>query len=228
MNKARIRLRVIYWILVAVGSLILGVYSAGHGWNTAVLGLWFLLIFLGALGVEMIWLRSLVKQTNALMPLLHTDPDRYIQGIEALLGDSKALGLQQTRRINLAAAYCEKGEYETAVEHLTSLDPRRIPEVNRGVYWADLALARFCLGQEQEAAAIIDGQAQLFTQMKDSPRLGGLAAVLSSYYAKAKGDPELAWERYYAAREKWTDANTRKSLDRLEVNLRKAAEERKE
>ena len=228
MNKARMRLRVIYWIFVAVGSIIFGIYSSNHGWNAAVTGLWLLAVFLGALGVEMIWLRSLVRQTNALMPLLHTDPDRYIQGIEALLGDSKALGLQQTRRINLAAAYCEKEDYGTAVEHLTSLDPRRIPAVNQGVYWADLALARFCLGQEAEAVTVIDGQSELFTGMKDDPRLGGLAAVLSSYYAKAKGDLELAWERYYAAKETWTDAGTRKSLNRLEGVLRKATEERKE
>ena len=57
--------------------------------------------------------------------------------------------------------------------------------------------------------------------------LGGLAAVLSSYYAKAGGDLELAWERYYAAREAWTDAATQKELDRLEKVLRKATEERK-
>ena len=120
-----------------------------------------------------------------------------------------------------------KEEYGKAVEHLTSLDPRRIPEVNRGVYWADLALARFCLGQEAEAAALIDSQGQVFARMKDQPGLRGLAAVLSSYYAKARGDLELAWERYYAAREAWTDAATQKELDRLERVLRKATEERK-
>lgn len=227
MNKTRTRMRAIYWIVIVIGSVLLGMYSMKTGWNTAVIGLWLMVVFLGALGVEMIWLRSLAKKTNALMPLLRSDPDKYIEGIEALLGDSKSLGLQQTRRINLAAAYCEKEEYGKAVEQLTSLDPRRIPPVNRGVYWANLALARFSLGQEVEAAALIDSQSQLFTQMKDSTGLGGVAAVLSSYYAKARGDLELAWERYYAAREAWTDAATQKELDRLEKVLRKATEERK-
>lgn len=227
MNKTRTRMRAIYWAVIAAGSVLLGMYSAKTGWNTAVIGLWLMVVFLGALGVEMIWLRSLSRKTNALMPLLRSDPDKYIEGIEALLGDSKSVSLQQTRRINLAAACCEKEEYGKAVEHLTSLDPRRIPPVNQGVYWADLALARFCLGQEAEAVAVIDGQSELFTRMKDSPGLGGVAAVLSSYYAKAKGDLELAWERYYAAREAWKDASTQKSLDRLEVVLRQATEERK-
>ena len=227
MNKTRTRMRAIYWIVIAVGSLLLGMYSAKNGWNMTVVGLWLVVVFLGAFGVEMIWLRSLSKKTNALMPLLRTDPDKYIEGIEALLGDSKSLGLQQTRRINLAAAYCEKEEYGKAVEHLTALDPSRIPPVNQGAYWADLALARFCLGQEAEAAALIDGQSQVFARMKDQPGLRGLAAVLSSYYAKARGDLELAWERYYAAREAWTDAATQKELDRLEKVLRKATEEGK-
>ena len=153
MNKTRTRMRAVYWIVIAAGSLLLGMYSAKNGWNMTVVGLWLVVVFLGAFGVELIWLRSLAKKTNALMPLLRSDPDRYIEGIEALLGDSKSLGLQQTRRINLAAAYCEKEEYDKAVEQLTALDPRRIPPVNQGAYWADLALARFCLGQEAEAAA---------------------------------------------------------------------------
>ena len=220
MNKTRTRMRAIYWIVIAVGSLLLGMYSAKNGWNMTVVGLWLVVVFLGAFGVEMIWLRSLSKKTNALMPLLRSDPDKYIEGIEALLGDSKSLGLQQTCRINLAAACCEKGDYAKAVDYLTSLDPRRIPAVNQGAYWADLALARFHLGQNEQARAVIDGNADLFTRMKDSRGLGGLAAVLSVYYAKSKGDLELAWERYYAAREAWPDPSTQKELDQLETKLR--------
>ena len=106
------------------------------------------------------------------------------------------------------------------MELLTGLDPRRLPAVNQGPYWADLALARFHLGQDEAAAAVIDGQSGLFTQMKDDPRLGGLAAVLSVYYARARGDLELAWERFYAAREAWKDPATQKELDQLEVKLR--------
>ena len=220
MQKNHRLARIIYWVIIAVGSLLLGIYMAKTQWNTSVLALWLALIFLGAVGVELIWYRNLAKMTNALTPLLRTDPDRYIAGIEALLGDVRSLGVQQTRRINLAAAYCEKEDYAKAVEQLTALDPRRIPVVNQGAYWADLALARFCMGQDDEAKAIIDGQSQMFARMKDDPRLGGLAAVLSVYYARAKGELELAWERFYAAREAWKDPGTQKELDRLEARLR--------
>ena len=224
MQKNHRLARIIYWVIIAVGSLLLGIYMAKTQWNTSVLALWLALIFLGAVGVELIWYRNLAKMTNALTPLLRTDPDRYIAGIEALLGDVRSLGVQQTRRINLAAAYCEKEDYAKAVEQLTALDPRRIPAVNQGVYWADLALARFCLGQDEQAKAVIDGQSQLFARMKGDPRLGGLAAVLSVYYARANGDLQLAWERFYAAREAWKDPGTQKELDRLEARLRKEGE----
>jgi hypothetical protein len=172
------------------------------------------------MAVELMWYRNLAKKTAALMPLLRTDPDRYIAGIEETLGGIRSLGVQQTRCINLAAAYCEKEDYQKAVDLLTGLDPRRIPAVNQGPYWADLALARFCLGQDDQARAVIDGQSDLFTRMKDDPRLGGLAAVLSVYYARSKGETELAWERYYAAREAWKDPGTQKELDRAERTLR--------
>ena len=224
MQKNHRLARIIYWVIVAVGSLLLGMYMAKTEWNNSILALWLLLIFLGAIGVELIWYRNLAKMTNALTPLLRTDPDRYIAGIEALLGDVRSLGVQQTRCINLAAAYCEKEDYAKAVELLAGLDPRRIPQVNQGAYWADLALARFCLGQDEQARAVIDGQSQLFARMKGDPRLGGLAAVLSVYYARANGDQQLAWERFYAAREAWKDPATQKELDRLEARLRKEGE----
>ena len=220
MQKKHKQARLLYWILVAVASLILGIYTAMTKWEPAMIAFWVAVVFLGAIGVELIWYRNLAKMTNALMPLLKTDPDRYIAGIEALLGDIPSLGVQQTRRINLAAAYCEKEDYARAVEQLTQLDPARIPPVNRGPYYADLALARFRLGQDEEARGVIDGQSDLFARMKDSPGLGGLAAVLSVYYARSKGDLELAWERFYAAREAWKDASTQRELDRLEVQLR--------
>ena len=220
MKSKHNRVRAVYWVIIAVGSMLLGMYMSKTEWNTSVLALWLAVIFLGAIAVEMLWYRSLAKRTNALMPLLRTDPDRYIAGIEELLGDSRSLGIQQTRCINLAAAYCEKGDYGKAVDLLTSLDPRRIPAVNQGPYWADLALARFHLGQNDQARAVIDQQSHIFAGMKDSRGLGGLAAVLSIYYAKSKGDIQLAWERFYAAREAWPDPSTQRELDMLEEKLR--------
>ena len=163
MKKKHTQVRLIYWIIIVIGSGALGIYMTKTQWNTAVLALWLVVIFLGAMAVEMLWFRSLGKKVAALTPLLRTDPDRYIAGIEDLLGDVRSLGVQQTRCINLAAACCEKGDYAKAVDYLTSLDPRRIPAVNQGAYWADLALARFHLGQNEQARAVIDGSADLFT-----------------------------------------------------------------
>lgn len=220
MKRAHTRMRLVYWLIVIAGSLVLGLYMARTQWNSAVMGLWLLVIFLGAMGVELIWFRALARKTNALLPLLRTDPDRYMAELEALLGGLPYAGVRQTLRINQAAACCEKGDYDRAAELLTSLDPKRIPPVNQGAYWGDLALARFHLGQEQEARAIIDGQAALFAGMKTRPGLGGLAAVLSVYYALSQGDTALAWERFCAAREAWQDAATQRELDLLEERLR--------
>lgn len=220
MRKEQNRVRAVYWVIIALGSLLLGLYMAKTEWNTSVLALWLVVIFLGSLAVDMLWYRNLGKKVNALLPLLHTDPDRYIAGLEDLLGGARSLGVQQTRCINLSAAYCEKGDYEKAVNLLTSLDPRRIPAVNQRAYWANLALSRFHLDQNELARAVIEDHSDLFAQMKDHPGLGGLAAVLSVYYALSKGEVQLAWERYYAAREAWTDTTTQKELDKLEEKLR--------
>ena len=82
MKKKHTQVRVIYWIIIVIGSGALGIYMTKTQWNTAVLALWLVVIFLGAMAVEMLWFRSLGKKVAALTPLLRTDPDRYIAGIE--------------------------------------------------------------------------------------------------------------------------------------------------
>lgn len=224
MQSRRKKIRMAFWIVIILGSALLGVCAAAFQWEgrhrNLILAGWLTLVVVAALIMDLAWYRWLGNQVDSLLPLLHTDPDRYIDKLNRLLAGSKSLNIQHTRAINLAAAYSEKKDYRTAERLLAGMDPRRLPPQQRSVYWADLALIRFHRGKSESACDIIREQTQLFAAQKHSSQLGGLLAVLSVYYAEATGDKQLAWERLHLARGAWKSASIRKELDEVEEYLR--------
>ncbi|MBR5534351.1 MAG: hypothetical protein IKU62_05835, partial [Ruminiclostridium sp.] len=77
--------------------------------------------------LDMSYFRKLGKQVDAILPLLHEDPDQYIEKLNAIMGEPTSLGLKQSKHINLAAAYCQKGAYRIAADLLEKLDPKLLP-----------------------------------------------------------------------------------------------------
>ena len=73
--------------------------------------------------LDMSYFRKLGKQVDAILPLLHEDPDQYIEKLNAIMGEPSSLGLKQSKNINLAAAYCQKGAYRIAADLLEKLEP---------------------------------------------------------------------------------------------------------
>ena len=68
--------------------------------------------------LDMSYFRKLGKQVDAILPLLHEDPDQYIEKLNVIMGEPTSLGLKQSKNINLAAAYCQKGAYRIAADLL--------------------------------------------------------------------------------------------------------------
>ena len=104
--------------------------------------------------LDMSYFRKLGKQVDAILPLLHQDPDQYIEKLNAIMGDPTSLGLKQSKNINLAAAYCQKGAYRIAADLLEKLDPKLLPPNQKGIYWADYALTQFHLNRKRKAVEV--------------------------------------------------------------------------
>jgi tetratricopeptide (TPR) repeat protein len=220
MEKQKKRIRVIFWVVVILVCLLVGMGLAACGLTTKMKTVVALIcvaaVAVAAVVIDLAYYRRLGKAVDALLPLLHQDPDAYIQGIEDLLHGAKNLGLRQTRAINLAAAYCEKGDYARAARHLEELDPAQLSPQHRGVYWADYALTQFHLHHKKKACDILAQQEEVFAPLKNSRHLGGLLAVLDIFRLLAEGDQATARKMLDLARVAWPEDTVKAELDYLE------------
>jgi tetratricopeptide (TPR) repeat protein len=220
MEKQKKRIRAIFWVVVVLACILVGMGLAASGLTTKMKTIVALIcvaaVAVAAVVIDLAYYRRLGKAVDALLPLLHQDPDAYIQGIEELLHGAKNLGLRQTRAINLAAAYCEKGDYRQAAQQLESLDPNQLAPQHKGVYWADYALTQFHLHHKKKACDILTQQAQLFAPLENSRHLGGLLAVLEIFRLLAEGDQASARKMLDLARVAWPEDTVKSELDYLE------------
>lgn len=160
--------------------------------------------------------RTIGKRIEALAPLLYTDPDRYIEETERVLGDTRSDTLQQVRLVNLGAAYCVKGAYRIGADHLEKVDPEKLAPAQRGIYWADLALTQFHLDRRKRGSAILHDHADLLAPLEGHPKHGGMMAVLRCFALLEQNEPQLAAQELDVIRSAWgDDPAIRRELDYL-------------
>ena len=170
--------------------------------------------------LDMSYFRKLGKQVDAILPLLHEDPDQYIEKLNAIMGEPTSLGLKQSKNINLAAAYCQKGAYRIAADLLEKLDPKLLPPNQKGIYWADYALTQFHLNRKRKAVEILEDRREELSDLRGSAGTGALMAVLEVYRLMALGEKDLAREALAELKDRWPEDTIRREIAQLEKELK--------
>lgn len=219
MDKHRGAIRAAFWTILVLGSALLGAGGAALDLDRSakrivVVG-WFFLIVLAAVAIDLLWYRELGKKVEALRPLLTENPDHYIREIRALLEGKRSPHLRGVLLVNLSAAYQEKGDYKTAANLLRSVNPKKLAGMNRSIYWADLALAYFHLGENARALEILAAQESGFSKLRESAALGGLLAILSVFQMLALGNRAGAKQRLEQVRPHWEEARNAREFEAL-------------
>lgn len=219
-NKTKIR--ILFWIVAIVTVFLIGVACIALGlseevfqiiltvYATVMVAAWF--------AVNMFYVVKLTKKVNALLPILYdeNDPDRYLAELKGLIGDTKSAAFRSVYLINSAAAYCDKEEYNRAKGILLELEPRKIPRVNRLVYYLDLGLIHMHLNEDDEAMRIwTDNKAEL-EKCKDSDNMGTAISTLRIFSMLKEGRTQEGLEEIERARKKWIRAREQKEFDFLE------------
>lgn len=224
MGHTRKNMKRILWTLLVLGGVLAAVAGVmldqGLLLTVGLVAGWLALMIVAFVVTEMLWIRKVSKGADALLPLLHTDPDQYIAQLNELLEGVENPNLLQSRDVNLAAAYCQKGSYRTAAEILEKLDPKNLPPAQRGIYWADLALAQFHLNRKKAACAILEEQQQALAPLWNAPKTGALLAVLGVYRMLAQGQQDQARTALDDLRRLWPTDNLRHELTHLEQQCR--------
>ncbi|MGE4276363.1 MAG: hypothetical protein AB7E30_04190 [Lawsonibacter sp.] len=219
MDKHRTAIRTTFWTVLVLGSALLGVGLAAWDLDSHtkkfMIGGWLLLMVLAVIAIDLLWYRELGKKVEALRPVLTEDPGRYIQEIRALLEGKRSPQLRSVLLVNLSAAYQEKEDYQTARDLLLSVNPKKLAGINRAVYWADLALAYFHLGEDAQALEILAAQESSFSKLTETSVLGSLLAILSVFQKLALGDRAGAKHRLDEVRPRWEEAHNAREFKDL-------------
>ncbi|MCR5388134.1 MAG: hypothetical protein K6E56_02675 [Lachnospiraceae bacterium] len=209
-EKNKWKIRVLYWILAIVGAAIIGTVCAfamvSPETLTVILWVYVIALVLVWLVINMTYVSKLAREVNALLPILRdeNDPDRYLDELNNLIGDSKSKAFRSILCLNSSAAYCDKEDYETAKSFLLQLDPKSIPGVNRLVYYLNMALISIHLGDDDAAMDIWNGHKDEFEKYKDSEHFGPAISAVRFFSMIKENRKDDALAEIEKAKQKWT------------------------
>lgn len=165
------------------------------------------------------------KTLDALTPILveERDPDKYIEQVSAMLEKTRSSQFRQVLLLNLAAAYCDKRNHKKANELLSQIKPGQLSLANRTVYWANLALTCFYIGEKDKACQIVEKQKADFQKPISQENIGPTLALVAIFYEQAKGSRKEARELYAKARRKWYNDRYAADFDYLGKYFEKKA-----
>lgn len=220
MKKHHRTIRIIYFTVLILGSFLVGVMISAFNLEGTIRQVvywgWIAFILICALLINFLWQKKLFRKISDLTPTVYRDPDLYIQQIHELLDDMRSKPLRQLLTINHAAALCCKKDYTAALSMLEQIPSDKVISVYRPVYWADLALTYFYLGEEEKASQIMKDQQTIFAKWKDSKHLGGTLAVLHIFDLLSQKEFGQAQEAIDTLRPRWEDEHNAEDFDLLQ------------
>jgi len=171
-------------------------------------------------------LRYRKKLIKALSLLEQGKPDEYITAVENLLRSAKGRQLKNLLRLNLSAGYCDKKEFQKAIELLEQLETERLPRTARMVQRLNLCICYFSAGQGGRALELCDASDRLFAPYRGGAAYGKNLAVLDMLADLQRGDYDKVRRLLETARKAWDDPRLAEYYDFIEKQLTEKAESR--
>lgn len=222
MKKNRKKIRCIYWIILILVSMALGIGRAALELSDftvkIIMGVWLAVVVVSSITIDCLWYREFngkLKEINLILDE-QGDPEKYIIELNALMEGKHSSQIRQLHLINLGAAHILKRDYEKAKSLLLQAKPPKFGKINQVIYWADLALVHFYLKEEQSAYAIIAAQKNSFEQFKNNKQIGDILAILSIFQLVTMGEKEKAKQQLDKARKQWESPRNMSDFTHLE------------
>lgn len=225
MEQQRRKCRKLFWIVVVVGSGIVGVLSAML--DRQMLLPWVVLMGILSLGIDFFWQQKFMKKQAECNRILFEEknPDLYIAQMQQMFEGVKGGQRQDCRNINLAVAYYIKEEYPKAMEYLKEVQPNRLRGFTRAAYWANKTLVCFSWGRTEEARQMLREQEPLFTKYAKRPDMAETLDTLQVWKRMSEQDWQGAEAALTEARRKWENDGNQEDFAKLAERCRKAKEE---
>lgn len=221
-KKTMWKLRIVFWAFTIIIAMAIGAFCAvgqvSDGTFRIIL-VTYVVVMIGAwLAVNILYTARLAKKVNGLLPILReeNDPDRYLEELTGLIGNADSKAFRSVYKLNCAAAYCDKEEYEKARSILLEMEPRNIPGPDRLVYLLDMALIHMHLGEDEAALSIWNERGAEFEKFRENDNMGAAVASLRIFSLIAEGQRSEALDEIGRCREKWTRKREIKEWNFLE------------
>lgn len=194
MNKyIKHKLKVIFGIGVPIGILLVIIQNTFNIQIDVMMKYYLIgsaVILVATLAINLIWQIKFQKEIFAASHILREDKnaDLYIQTMQKLINKTRLISNKNLLLMNMSVGYSEKEDYHKAKEILLSINPQKINEVNRAVYFNNLASFSFMLDEKEEAIKIMEANHNLFSKYESSKVLGGCIAINRVYESLAKNE----------------------------------------
>ncbi len=179
------------WMITVIGMCIVWLIVSvvfGVTWQALVAVLF--VLFIASILFNSFWLRKFSRQVQDLMPLLvQKRYGEFIAGNEQLLKGKSSPLLQAILLMNIATAYGEMGQYDTALSTLDQISPKGLAGTNLAIFHGKKAYFYFCSGRQGEALALLAQQQDLFDRYANTTAQGfaPLYQMLQAFRLCAEG-----------------------------------------
>lgn len=176
-------------------------------------------ILIGAMLINIVYVRKLMKKFDALRPLVKEDPERYIQEVQTLLRTIKSPQIREVIKVNIGAAYGNMENYQKSIEVLETVQKKYLIGINRTVYDMNLAYMCFNAGKLEEGARLVKNIPSDFFERAKVDELKALIKINEIYTHIADQEEERAKKELQNHRKLIEKSGDEKDIRKLELLL---------
>lgn len=176
-----------------------------EGWATLQLGLG-VAVLIGMVVVNLVRQFKFMTKVGALEKHLKAKEwDTFIEENEKLLQGKKNPYACGIIKINISVGYMGKKDYELAKKVLLEVDKKVFKDINKVIYYANLALVHFSLNEDIDALEICSHFGNDFQKFKTVGNLGQTIAINEIFMLIIAGKTDNAMGLLNHTKEKWPD-----------------------
>lgn len=151
---------------------------------------------------------------------LDENPQKYVDGVEALLKTAKGRRLRSLLTLNLAGGYVGAKEYDRAIAILEGFSDKELKgAVEKVVHRINLCLSYFYTAQYDKAISLYNENQALFQKFRDDKTYGAHVVLIDIIAAIVNKQFDLAQERLATAKASCTTAPFQTAYVEIENTL---------
>lgn len=177
------------FVVLIVALMGLGMLKPTLGLSDSAYMTVFMLAMVGYCVCYLSWLKNTAAELGEIIPLLSSDPKRYIEETEKIKAKRRDGNIVSVLNMNIATAQCALGEFETAKKTLLAIRKGNLKGENGTIYFLNLAYVHLQLGEDEQAEKIFEHRQKKFLSLP----MGGNLALMNCYIQAHQAIQKECW-----------------------------------